>query len=179
MELVGASSEFDEKRQQCAGEGELDRGRTGERIAKATVGRDFDPSRAVEVGVEHELKVEGDVILVEVELGVHDGSAAKHLREGSLEARIDEVDLEVGLVADLVAVDGNTLANEDEGDVLRWSLLLLVALLLGEVHRAVERHAELEDVGVHCGERGQTCDTLLKPVPDSQTSGLRLPLYST
>lgn len=59
------------------------------------------------------------MILVDVDLE----SGSQALGDARLVRRLGEVDLEEGRVADVVAVEGGALADDDKGDVL---LLLLV-----------------------------------------------------
>jgi hypothetical protein len=90
------------------------------------------------------------VVLEDVELRVEHRSAPQDLGEPLLVARIDGVDLEERLVTDVVTVELDTLAEDDEGDELR---LVVLAFLVRkrEFHRPIESGTELGDVSVDCG----------------------------
>lgn len=116
----------------------------------------LDPAATVQIGVEHELEDVRDVALEDVELGPEDGPAAKHFGDAVLVTRVDEVDLEEGRVADVVAVEVGALAQHDEGDELRGPVLVTLARALAvpvrqrQLHCAVERCTEPADVVVDC-----------------------------
>lgn len=90
--------------------------------------------------------------LKDVELGPEDGSTPEQFGDAVLVARVDHVDLEKGLVADVVAVEIDALAQDDESDELGRALLLVAAALVRERerHGVVERRTEASDVVVHC-----------------------------
>jgi hypothetical protein len=133
---VTIERQFGEKEE--GGEGSR---RTGNFFTKFAFS-DVHPSATVEVRVEHELEEEGDVVLEDVELRIEHRTAPQDLGETLLGSRIDGVNLEEGLITDVVAIEGDTLAEYDEGDILR---LLRLALLAGkrEFHRPVERRSEV------------------------------------
>lgn len=129
--------------------------------------------------------------LEDVELGPEDGAAAQDLGQAVLVARVDEVDLEERRVPDVVAVEVDALAQDDEGDVLR-RLLLAVLVRERQVHGVVEGGTKAADVVVDCGrevERGggvrmgsaasETDAEREREGGDAPESGSSLPLYST
>ena len=124
------------------------RQRTGYVLAKETLS-DLDPAATEQVRVEHELEQERDVRLEDIERRSEHCAAAEHLGQAGLVPRMDDIDLEVGDVADVVTVEGNSLAEDDEGDVLR-RLPLFVLRRQGEPHGPVERGAEPANIVTDC-----------------------------
>lgn len=127
------------------------RQRTGYFLAEETL-PDFNPAATKQIRVEHELKQERDVRLEDIERRSEHCAAAEDLGQAGLVPRVDDVDLEVGDVADMVAVEGDSLAKHDERDVLR-RLPFLVLRRQGEPHGPVERGAEPTDIVTDCSSQ--------------------------
>jgi hypothetical protein len=122
--------------------------RTGHILAKETLA-DFNPAATKQVRVEHELEQERDVRLKDVERRSEHCAAAEHLGQAGFVPRMNDVDLEVGDVADVVAVKGDSFAKDDERDVL-CRLPLFVLRRQCEPHGPVKRRAESSDIVTDC-----------------------------
>jgi hypothetical protein len=97
------------------------------------------------------LKKKRDVVLEDVEASLHHDPASKHFRQTPLNFRVGDVDFQKRTIADVIAVERDSFAGNDESNGLRRPFVVVVgALLLRESEGVVERNSEAVDVRVDC-----------------------------